>query len=56
LSIAISAIQKESTEYRCQKCGFSTNTHYWLCPSCNNWGSVKYSILAQSVNTVIGSD
>ncbi len=53
LSIAISAIQKDIMEYRCQKCGFNTNTHYWLCPSCNNWGSVKPSVLGQSINTVV---
>jgi lipopolysaccharide biosynthesis regulator YciM len=41
LTTAISIMRQDSIEYRCQKCGFSSNTHYWLCPSCNNWGSVK---------------
>jgi len=45
LNLAIASILKDDTEYCCQKCGFSTNTHYWLCPSCNNWGSVKPSII-----------
>ena len=45
LSTAISVMQKDSVKYRCQKCGFSTNTHYWLCPSCNHWGRVKPSII-----------
>ncbi len=45
LTTALSVMLKDSVEYRCQKCGFSTNTHYWLCPSCNNWGSVKPSII-----------
>lgn len=45
LTTALSVMQKDSVEYRCQKCGFSTNTHYWLCPSCNNWGSVKPSVV-----------
>ena len=45
LTAAISVMQKDSLEYRCQKCGFSTNTHYWLCPSCNNWGRVKPSVI-----------
>lgn len=45
LTTAIAVMQKESVEYRCQKCGFSTNTHYWLCPSCNHWGSVKPSVI-----------
>jgi len=27
--------------YRCNHCGFSGQTHYWLCPSCKNWGTSK---------------
>ena len=45
LTKAISIMQKDSVEYRCQKCGFSSNTHYWLCPSCNHWGRVKPSVV-----------
>lgn len=45
LSTAISVMQKDNVEYRCQKCGFSSNTHYWLCPSCNHWGRVKPNII-----------
>lgn len=45
LTTALSIMQKDSVEYRCQKCGFSTNTHYWLCPSCNRWGRVKPSVV-----------
>jgi len=45
LTTAIAIMQKDSVEYRCQKCGFSTNTHYWLCPSCNYWGRVKPSVI-----------
>ena len=45
LTKAMSAMLKDNVEYRCQKCGFSTNTHYWLCPSCNHWGRVKPSVV-----------
>ena len=45
LTAALAAMKKDSAEYRCQKCGFSTNTHYWLCPGCNNWGRVKPSVV-----------
>ena len=45
LSIAISVIQKGNAVYRCQKCGFNTSTHYWLCPGCNNWGRVKPNVI-----------
>ena len=27
--------------YRCHHCGFSGQTHHWLCPSCRNWGTTK---------------
>lgn len=45
LTTAMSVMLKDNVEYRCQKCGFSTNTHYWLCPSCNHWGRVKPSVV-----------
>ena len=45
LTAALSVMQKDSAEYRCQKCGFNTNTHYWLCPGCHHWGSVKPSVV-----------
>ena len=45
LTAAISIMQKDSLKYRCQKCGFNTNTHYWLCPGCNQWSSVKPSVI-----------
>ena len=27
--------------YRCEHCGFSGRTLYWLCPSCHHWSTVK---------------
>lgn len=27
--------------YRCRKCGFSSHSLYWHCPSCKSWGEVK---------------
>jgi lipopolysaccharide biosynthesis regulator YciM len=27
--------------YRCHHCGFSGQTHHWLCPSCRRWGTTK---------------
>ncbi len=45
ITTAILLMQKDALDYRCQKCGFFSNTHYWLCPSCNNWGSVKHSVV-----------
>jgi lipopolysaccharide biosynthesis regulator YciM len=28
-------------QYRCHHCGFSGQTHHWLCPSCRNWNTTK---------------
>jgi len=28
-------------KYRCHHCGFSGQTHHWLCPSCRNWNTTK---------------
>jgi len=28
-------------KYRCHHCGFSGQTHHWLCPSCRNWSTTK---------------
>jgi lipopolysaccharide biosynthesis regulator YciM len=27
--------------FRCGHCGFSGQTHHWLCPSCKNWATTK---------------
>tara|TARA_A200000159_G_C7167569_1_gene273992 strand:- start:172 stop:708 length:537 start_codon:yes stop_codon:yes gene_type:complete len=35
---------KEST-HECINCGFKSITHYWQCPSCQNWSSIKRKTL-----------
>ncbi|MCG3728022.1 lipopolysaccharide assembly protein LapB [Vibrio cincinnatiensis] len=32
---------KTKPHYRCRRCGFSTHSLYWHCPSCKGWGSIK---------------
>ena len=41
LKNAVNVMKQEQSAYQCKQCGFKTNTLYWLCPSCHNWGSVK---------------
>lgn len=41
----IHQLVKSQTHYQCEKCGFSANTHYWLCPTCHTWASIKPRIL-----------
>lgn len=28
-------------DYRCLKCGFTTHSLYWYCPSCRSWDTIK---------------
>jgi lipopolysaccharide biosynthesis regulator YciM len=32
---------KEKAGFQCSHCGYSANTLYWLCPSCQTWGGMK---------------
>ncbi|MGL5336106.1 MAG: lipopolysaccharide assembly protein LapB, partial [Enterovibrio sp.] len=32
---------KVKPQYCCRKCGFSSRSLYWQCPSCKSWGAVK---------------
>jgi len=41
----IHQLVESQTSYQCEKCGFSANTHYWLCPGCHSWASIKPRIL-----------
>ena len=41
LKSAVDVMKQDQSAYQCKQCGFKSNTLYWLCPSCHNWGSVK---------------
>lgn len=32
---------KAIPNYRCEKCGFTVNSIYWLCPACRSWSTIK---------------
>lgn len=32
---------QDQSMYRCTKCGFGAKSHYWQCPSCKTWDSVR---------------
>lgn len=36
----IEKIQHERPVYRCRHCGFSGRKLHWLCPSCEQWGTI----------------
>lgn len=32
---------KAIPNYRCDRCGFTVNSVYWLCPACRSWSTIK---------------
>jgi len=40
LPTVIDAITAKHHDYQCSYCGYSANTHVWLCPSCHSWSSM----------------
>lgn len=35
----LASAKERQIEYTCQRCGFDTRSHYWLCPNCGEWDS-----------------
>ncbi|VAW65760.1 Lipopolysaccharide assembly protein LapB [hydrothermal vent metagenome] len=40
LPAVVDAIIAKRHHYQCKQCGYSANTHVWLCPSCHSWSSM----------------
>jgi len=40
LPTVIEGITALHQDYQCRHCGYTANTHVWLCPSCHNWSSM----------------
>jgi lipopolysaccharide biosynthesis regulator YciM len=36
----VNAIIAKHHAYQCVKCGYTANTHVWLCPTCHSWSSM----------------
>jgi len=41
LKAVTARLLSRQSQYRCHHCGFSGQTHHWLCPSCRNWSTTK---------------
>ncbi|GLX76803.1 lipopolysaccharide assembly protein B [Thalassotalea insulae] len=37
----VSAYLNIKQRYNCRNCGFNSSTHYWSCPSCHDWETLK---------------
>lgn len=40
VAAGLRGVLKESPQYRCRRCGFSGRKLHWLCPSCEQWGTI----------------
>jgi len=40
LPSVVDAITEKNHDFQCEHCGYSANTHVWLCPSCHSWSSM----------------
>ncbi|MCG5495070.1 lipopolysaccharide assembly protein LapB [Ectothiorhodospira variabilis] len=38
---ALGAFLKERPQFGCVRCGFQSRNHFWHCPSCHAWGSIR---------------
>ncbi len=36
----IESLSEKQPAYQCGQCGYTANTHVWLCPSCHGWSSI----------------
>ncbi|MFZ9967811.1 MAG: hypothetical protein ACO3IN_12575, partial [Steroidobacteraceae bacterium] len=34
-------LAKGTTRYRCAECGFASSAHFWQCPGCKTWDSLR---------------
>ncbi len=40
----LEALAEKQLAYQCIHCGYTANTHVWLCPSCHSWSSIAPKI------------
>jgi len=41
LSAPLQSLLAEFSEYRCVQCGYECNIHYWQCPGCHQWNTIR---------------
>lgn len=41
LSNFLKSLQSKKTEFVCSRCGYESHAIQWLCPSCQNWASMR---------------
>jgi lipopolysaccharide biosynthesis regulator YciM len=41
IKATLDRLLENKSRYRCQRCGFGGKVMHWLCPSCQNWNTLK---------------
>ena len=44
---------EKETSHKCVHCGFASIKHFWQCPSCQSWSSIRKEILNKNKHYVI---
>lgn len=42
---------EHDSHHKCSNCGFISTQHFWQCPSCNRWSSIKKSNLKDFIDS-----
>jgi len=48
IKICIEKYSKKESMHECIQCGFGSTKHFWQCPSCHQWSTIKKNIINNS--------
>ena len=48
IKTCIDKFSSKTNSHKCTQCGFASINHFWQCPSCQQWSSIKKDELNQS--------
>lgn len=40
----LASLEQKRSDYNCQRCGYRSQKHYWQCPSCKSWDSIRFTM------------
>lgn len=40
----LASLEAKRSDYNCQRCGYRSHKHYWQCPSCKSWDSIRFEM------------
>ena len=48
IKTCIDKFSSKANSHKCSQCGFTSIKHFWQCPSCQQWSSIKKDELNNS--------